>query len=107
MSGIKKNIVFIVMILIVLVVGLVWYSSYNEPSVAVDDESPADAIRDVERDSEYEAVRIQILANIATIEAIRLDTTILQDPAFLVLERPERQAAGPLNPGRPNPFLPY
>lgn len=111
MSGIKKNIVFIVMILIVLVIGVVWYSSYTKPSNTIDglpsSGSAADAVRGAQRDKEFAALRIQILSNIAAIKSIHLNTTVLQDQAFLILERPERQSTGSLDLGRTNPFLPY
>lgn len=108
MSGLRKNIVFVVMLLVVAVIGLVWYSSSGTPSgTSLDTQTPESDARDTERATEFADVRSDILANIAAIQAITLDTTILKDPAFLVLEKPERQATGEIETGRVNPFLPY
>lgn len=99
MQTFRKNIIFIVLIVVILVAGLVWYYSL-EPSQSGDTKNATDS------DNEFSRVRDEILANIQALEAIRLDTTILQDEAFLRLRELQRSSIR-IEAGRPNPFLPY
>lgn len=98
MQTFRKNIIFIVLVVIILVAGLVWYYSL-EPD-QTDSGQRAAAL-----DNEFSTIRDAILGNIQALEAIRLDTTILEDEAFLRL-REIRRPAVRIETGRPNPFLP-
>lgn len=100
MQTFRKNIIFIILVVAILVAGVVWYYSL-EPGQGVDTPGVVEG-----SDNEFSRVRDQILANIQALEAIRLDTTILQDEAFLRLRELQRSSMR-IEAGRPNPFLPY
>ncbi len=102
MGDLQKNIIFIVIIVAIVAAAGAWYFYFAPPST--DEGEIVGGAPSPE--NEFARVRDQILANIAILEAIRLDTTILQDPAFLRLKKLERVEV-PVEAGRPNPFLPY
>ena len=99
MQTFRKNIIFIVLVVVIIVAGLVWYYSLEPSQDGGGQDAPVSG-------NEFSVVRDQILANIKALEAIRLDTTILQDEAFLRLRELQRSSIR-IEAGRPNPFLPY
>lgn len=91
----RTNIIFIGA-LVLIGAGVLWYVySLGGEVVSV-----------AEQVSAVEGVRLNILATIDALRAIRLDTAILDDPAFLELREVERAVVPEALLGRPNPFVP-
>ena len=108
----KKNIVFIVIVVAVGVLAYLWYSSLSAPS---DSQQPVPVVQTPDsgtgpsnsgsEPANYADVRSEILNNISTLKSIRLDISILDDPAFKALQQPTHIEPPPLQLGRANPFL--
>ena len=103
MGSSRQNIIFI--IVLILIVGLaaggyMYFSrgSASGPLVVSDTAPQSEALA---------ATRQGILDNIEAVKSIKLDTTILTDPAFLRLQKVIRPPVEDPGVGRPNPFLPY
>lgn len=100
MEALKKNMVFFVGLAILLVVGVYWLFTQSG------DEEQRDA-GIIEKPSQYAVVRAEILGAIATLQAIRLDISVLDDPAFQSLQALPRPLEGqPFPLKKRNPFLP-
>lgn len=99
METIKKNAVFVIGLLVVGGLGLFWF-------LRGDGEEGASPEGVAEQSSKYAAVRAEILGSIATLQAIKLDVSILDEKSFQVLtEAP--QPAGTSSPiSKRNPFVP-
>ncbi|PJE64711.1 MAG: hypothetical protein COU90_00350 [Candidatus Ryanbacteria bacterium CG10_big_fil_rev_8_21_14_0_10_43_42] len=103
---IKKNLVFIIIVLALIGGGIAWYVSRPSPEdfggvvpVGILPGTPS-------ANSQFAEVRNKILQNIALLQRVRLDTTILDDPAFLSLEDAPEPPPRSLQIKRRNPFLP-
>lgn len=101
METIKKNLFFVVGLLALGVLGLYWLMSSGE------NEALEGAEGSIEQQSQYAAVRADILNTVATLQAIQLDISVLDEPAFRSLsETPRLWENQPFNVGRRNPFEP-
>jgi hypothetical protein len=101
MEMLRKNLVFIIALVVIVGAGIYWVAYHNTGDSSVD----GDAI--VERPSQYADVRAEILSIIATLQAVHLDISVLDDPAFRSLtETPRLGINDPLEVGRRNPFAP-
>ena len=102
MEALKKNLFFVIGLLLIGGFGLFWLFSKGGEDVS----ESADGI--VENPSQYAAVRAEILSTIEMLQAVQLDISILDDPAFRSLSEVPRLWEGkPFNVGnRRNPFVP-
>jgi len=103
MNSSRKNIMFIIMLVLVIGIALAGYMYFsgNAPS------GPLVALGPGVQPEALAVAREGILANIQVIKDIKLDVTILTDPAFLRLQKVLRPPVEDPGVGRPNPFLPY
>lgn len=83
------------------VLGLYWLMSSG-------DNEALEGIEGItEEPSQYAVVRAEILNTVATLQAIQLDISVLDEPAFRSLsETPRLWENQPFNVGRRNPFEP-
>ena len=104
---IKKNLLFIIIILALIGGGVAWYIS-RPSSVDLGGVVPVGIVPQVPTSSgsQFAEVRNKILQNIALLKRVRLDTTILDDPAFLSLREAPEPPPKSLQVQRRNPFLP-
>ncbi len=90
----RSNLLLIVFLLIFAATGYVWYSYGKQtPEVETAEAEYQDFLRRVS-----EARRIT---------QIELDTAVLEDPLFRMLESPARATTTFGTPGRKNPFAPF
>lgn len=99
----KNNIVFLIFILAIAGLGAGWYFYYSSP----EDQALVVTEGGIAENPNAANVRMSVLGNIQAIESIRLDTTILNDPDFLRLQKVPRPFFPSPEVGRDNPFLPY
>lgn len=101
MESIKKNAVFIVGLLVIGGLGLFWFFR----GTGEENASPEGSI---EQPSKYAAARAEILGSIATLQAMKLDVSILDDPAFQALTEAPQPQETPFtaSTSKRNPFLP-
>lgn len=95
----KKNLIFIIALVVIAgggIVWLAWQGGGDEVLEAGDDR---------EHPSQYAAVRAEILSTIATLQAVRLDISVLDDQAFRSLSEVPRPVKEP-TVRRRNPFVP-
>ena len=89
---------FVVILALIAGAGLAWYIYfYNGSPDTGGVVSTADS----------GGVRSGILSNIEVLKSIKLDTTVLSDPAFARLQKVILPVVAEPSVGRPNPFLPY
>ena len=102
MEMLKKNLFFIGGLLLIGGLGLYWLMAGGN------DEPSADADGIIKKPSQYAAVRAEILHTVAMLKAVKLDVTILDEPAFRSLsEVPRLWEQEPFKVGeRRNPFVP-
>lgn len=101
METLKKNFLFVVGLVIIGGIGLYWLVSGGGDSGNGDENGL------VEQPSQYAAVRAEILATVAILQAVQLDISVLDDPAFRSLsEVPHLWENEPFKVGNRNPFLP-
>lgn len=103
MNSSRKNIIFIIMLVLVIGIAIAGYTYFsgNTPS------GPLVTLGPGAQPEALAVTREGILANIQAIKDIKLDVTILADPAFLRLQKVVRLPVEDPGVGRPNPFLPY
>ena len=104
MNSSRQNIIFIIA-LVVLVGGAILgyiYFSKGAPSSGALITSDADV-----GSGDLATVREGVLDNIKAVKDLKLDVTILSDPAFLRLQKAVRPSVPDPGKGRANPFLPY
>lgn len=94
----RTNIIFIGA-LVLIGAGVLWYMYSLGGATAPAGTAGAGQV------STGEGVRLNILAAIEALRAIRLDTTILEDPAFLELREVERAVVPEAPLGKANPFV--
>lgn len=102
MESIKKNAVFIVGLFVIGGLGLFWFlRGAGEENI-----SPEGVIE--QQPSKFAAIRAEILGSIATLQAIKLDISILDDPAFQALTEAPQPPEAPFtaSTSKRNPFLP-
>lgn len=102
MSLSRQNIIFIVLLVAVVGLALLGYTyfSNNSGSALISTDTSAAS-------ASLANARQGILGNIDAIRSIKLDITILSDPAFLRLQQVVRPPFPDPGLGRANPFLPY
>ncbi|GEM_PF-6263157 len=100
MEALKKNIIFVMILVLIIGVGLYWMTSRGGDSL--DGEEGI-----VDQPSQYADVRAEILGTVAKLQGVRLDITVLDDPAFRSLtEVPRPWEGASFGVGRRNPFQP-
>ncbi len=99
-ESIKKNIVFVVGLLVIGGLGLFWFLR----DTGQEDTSSLPGV--AEQSSKYAAVRAEILGSIATLQAIHLDITVLDAPEFQALTEAPQPPEVPFVPKKRNPFVP-
>ena len=92
----RTNILTTIFILIILVLGYIWYSYLRS--------RPTTLVRSVS--SALPAQGKEFLTLLKTLESIKLDTSLLQDAAFQNLKEGAVLPEPPSARGRLNPFLP-
>ena len=101
METLKKNLFFVVGLLLLGGLGLYWLMAGG----GGEELAGADGI--IDEPSKYAAVRAEILSTVAMLQAVRLDVSVLDDPAFQsLLETPRLWEGQPFTVGRRNPFTP-
>jgi hypothetical protein len=96
----KNNIIFVVAIIIIIGIGVFWLFFRL-------DGDQQDGTGIINQPSQFAEVRAEILRTIATLQAVRLDVSVLDDPAFQALtEAPQPLEGVPFSGGRRNPFAP-
>lgn len=60
----------------------------------------------IEQPSQFAAVRAEILGTIATLQEVRLDISVLDEPAFRALTEAPQPPDVPFTVGKRNPFIP-
>ncbi|TSC73403.1 MAG: hypothetical protein G01um101470_94 [Parcubacteria group bacterium Gr01-1014_70] len=99
-EAIKKNLIFVGGLVAILGLGVFWLFIRDTGEIV---EGEAGII---EQPSQYAQVRAEILGTIATLQAVRLDVSVLDDPAFQSLTEAPRPEDVPFAVGKRNPFLP-
>lgn len=101
MEALKKNLVFIIGLGVIISIGVYWFFVRESP------EDIAEGVDVIEQPSQYADVRAEILGTIAILQGVRLDISVLDDPAFRSLREAPRPPEGePFSVGRRNPFIP-
>ena len=98
MESIKKNIVFTVGLVALGGFGLFWFLRDTGENI------PEEGI--VEQPSQFAASRAEILGTIATLRAVQLDISVLDDPAFRALTEAPQPPDTLFTVSKRNPFLP-
>lgn len=99
-----KNIIFFLGIMLVLVLGYLFFSGGDEESALVTSDSSSVVTPPLSgADSRIAGDFLSVLLSI---RGITLDTTIFSDPAFLSLRDSSIELVPDGNEGRPNPFAP-
>ena len=99
-ESLKKNAVFVVGLLVVGGLGLFWFLRDTGEEII----SPGGAVE--EQSSKYAAVRAEILGAIEILKAMKLDVTILDEPAFQALTEAPQPTDTPFIINKRNPFVP-
>lgn len=99
LESIKKNGVFVVGILLIGGIAVYWFAGRGN-----EEELPAEGL--IDQPSQFAAVRAEILGTIATLQAVRLDISVLDDPAFRSLTEAPQPPDTPFTVGKRNPFEP-
>lgn len=98
----RQNIIALVLLLTLLGFALAWYW-YSSPILSED----ALVMSDTRISPGLAETRAGILRTIEAMRSIKLDKTILMDPAFLRLTKVARPPVEDPGTGRSNPFAPY
>jgi hypothetical protein len=116
-ASLKKNGIFIAIIIIVVVVAYLWYANLSPSGDEMVDTVGTGAIASGVPTPSYEPgkeprnyilVRSQILETVDILENdIHLDTTILDSPAFIALQTVNRGQPPAVQIGKRNPFQPF
>lgn len=93
----RQNILLIVFLLVIIIGGYLWYSYYSPAALEAGVTSVA---------LEKEATKQEFFRLLDSLETIKLDRSIFQEPIFQSLVNLSPEIAPREKKGRPNPFLP-
>lgn len=99
-EALKKNSIFLVGLIALIGFGAYWFLGRDTA------EDTGDSMGIIEQPSQFAAVRAEILGTIATLQAVQLDITVLDEPAFRALLESPKLPEGPFEFKKRNPFLP-
>ena len=97
---IKQNLFFIIGIILIGGVSVYWFLGRGVEENVEDDTGV------IKQPSQFAAVRAEILGTIAILKQIRLDITVLDEPAFKSLTEAPEPPDKPTVVGKRNPFVP-
>ena len=99
-EALKKNLIFVIALVVIAGTGIVWFLTQSGGEEALDTAGV------INQPSQYAEVRAQILSTIATLEAVQLDVSVLDDPSFRALMETPRPTIQPPTIKHRNPFIP-
>lgn len=99
-ESLKKNLIFVIALVVIVGGGIVWFVWQGGGDEVLE------AGGGIEHQSQYALVRAEILSAIATLQAVRLDVSVLDDQAFRSLSEVPRPVTKEPAVRRRNPFVP-